>query len=284
MLSQSFIKLLPAVFLSAGLIISQTNQAALTVSPTRAVFDQKTRSMPIKLINADTKTVTYRISFQNMRMTEAGAYEEIDAAKVQGRYAERMVRYAPRQVTLQAGQTQSIRLLLRKPKRLADGEYRSHLLFEEVPDTAGLDLSKVVNEKNEDGIGVILTPISGVTIPVIVRQGKLTAQASIENPVFQPATKETPANVKLTLNRSGNRSMYGDLQIIHYPPNQQEGVIVSVMQGISILSPTAKRHVSMPLEVPPEHPLQGGRLHVVYENTNANGKKTLLSQADLSLP
>ena len=278
------IKLISTSYFLIGLFFYQISCASLTVSPTRAVFENTTRSMPIKLTNAGTKKTTYRISFKNMRMTKEGTYEDIDPEKVQGHYAERMVRYAPRQITLEAGETQSIRLLLRKPKGLTDGEYRSHLLFQEVPDTAGLDLNKILGRNNEDGIGVVLTPISGVTIPVIIRQGRLNADANMDNLSFKNSEKDMPSSVDLTLSRSGNRSIHGDLQVVHHPAGPGEAVVVGSMQGISILFPTEERNVSIQLNVPPKHRLEGGRLAVIYNKTTEKGEKVLLANSDLPLP
>ena len=38
-----------------------------------------------------------------------------------------MIRYAPRRVTVPPGGSQQIRILLRRPRDLEPGEYRSHL-------------------------------------------------------------------------------------------------------------------------------------------------------------
>ena len=283
MLTKILLKPLSILCFCTGLIVSQASYAALTISPTRAVFDGKTRSMPIKLTNDGTVKTTYRISFKNMRMTEEGAYEDVDSTKVKGQYAEKLVRYSPRQISLEPGETQSIRLLLRKPKELADGEYRSHLLFQEVPDEAGLDLDKILGKQKDDSLSVVLAPVPGVTIPVIVRQGKLEANAGMGDLAFKNGTKDAPPRVEFDLSRSGNRSVYGDLEVTHYAPGSTKGVVVGLMQGISVLSPTTKRAVSVQLDVPPKHQLQGGRLAVVYRDA-VNGKKSILSEADVSLP
>ena len=45
-------------------------------------------------------------------------------------------------MTLAPGETQAVRLLLRKPGNLADGEYRSHLLMQNVPKDAGVSIEQ----------------------------------------------------------------------------------------------------------------------------------------------
>lgn len=256
--------------------------AALTVTPTRAVFENNARSMEIKLTNDSDKQTTFRISFKNLRMTEDGRFETVDSAKTTGQYADKMVRFSPRQITLAAGASQSVRLLVRKPKGLADGEYRSHLLFQEVPDAAGLDLNKVLSTQQNDGVGAILVPVSGITIPVIVRQGKLNAEAKLTDLGFKNGDKDNPPTVAFQMHRSGNKSVHGDLEITHFAPGSSDGVVVGLAQGTSVLAPTNKREAAMQLDVPPGHKLKGGRLAVVYRE--AGEKKGVLAEAEIALP
>ena len=44
-------------------------------------------------------------------------------------FADGMLSWSPRQITLQPGTAQVVRLMVRKPEGLAEGEYRSHLDF-----------------------------------------------------------------------------------------------------------------------------------------------------------
>ena len=41
-----------------------------------------------------------------------------------------LVRYSPRQVELAPGEVQTVRIQIRKPEGLKDGEYHSHLVFQ----------------------------------------------------------------------------------------------------------------------------------------------------------
>ena len=87
-----------------------------------------------------------------------------------------MILYAPRKVTLPPNQPQSIRINARAPQGLADGEYRVHLLFRAIPDAR-----PVTAPAPTQGVSFRLTPVYGVTIPVIVRLGNLSATAAIAN-------------------------------------------------------------------------------------------------------
>ena len=73
---------------------------------------------------------------------------------------------------LPPNQPQSIRVNARAPQGLADGEYRVHMLFRAIPDP-----KPVTDTAPKQGVSFQLTPVYGVTIPVIVRLGNLEAKA-----------------------------------------------------------------------------------------------------------
>ena len=127
-------------------------RAELMLHPTRIVFEQNQRAAQIELINNGTKPASYRIALVNRRMTDAGQFEPADTPAPGERFADGMLRYSPRQITLQPGTAQTVRVMLRKPAELAEGEYRSHLLFDKLPDAEG---ENSIEQRGQDsGIGV----------------------------------------------------------------------------------------------------------------------------------
>ena len=62
---------------TSGQAVSQ-GLGDLSVTPTRIVLDSSQRSAQISLIHRGTQTATYRVSFQEMRMTEDGQLENLD--------------------------------------------------------------------------------------------------------------------------------------------------------------------------------------------------------------
>jgi len=184
----------------------------LTVTPTRVVFEGRDRSAVISLVNSGVDTALYRVSVINMRMSESGQFERIDSdERLPGeRFADELFRYAPRQVELAPGGTQNIRLLLRKPAGLAEGEYRSHLLIQTIPRKgAGQSVEATTNG---EGVSIDLLVIPGVSLPVIVRHGTLEATGGISDMHLLPngQTDGQPA-LGFRINRSGSRSLFGDL-------------------------------------------------------------------------
>ena len=95
--------------------------AELMLYPTRIVFAGNQRAAQLELINNGSERATYRISLVNRRMSETGAFTEIDTPLPGEQFAEDLLRYSPRQVTLEPGTGQAVRIMVRKPANLPTG-------------------------------------------------------------------------------------------------------------------------------------------------------------------
>lgn len=255
----------------------------LSVSPTRIVLEGRQRSDEILLTNRSSDTVTYRISFKNMRMNEDGTYEDIESAASGEAFAENLVRFSPRQVTLAPGTSQTIRLLLRKPADLPPGEYRSHMLFQAIPpDNAGTNIENL--EPGGSDLQVRITTVFGVTIPVIVVNGNLSATVEFSDvSLALPDTANEPPTLSMRLKRSGNRSVYGDITVTFVPEGQGDDRIVGLVRGIAVFYPYPSRTVNLPLTIPEDVTLKNGDLMITYRATPDDGGATL-SDTILKIP
>lgn len=261
---------------AGGRAFAQGGFGDITVTPTRIVLEGRDRSGTISLANTGAKTTTYRITVINMRMTETGAFEEIEEGKARPgeQFAGEMFRYAPRQVTLEPGDSQTIRIAARKPAGLAAGEYRSHLLIRAVPDSGA---GRSIEQKSGDGIEISLAVIPGVALPVIVRHGEVSATASLSDLTYDPATANgEKASLTFRLNRGGNESIYGDLAATYFAPESDEGVLVSQVNQLAVYTPNTHRIVTMSL-IPPEGLAlrSGGKITVIYRTPPKEGGKII---------
>ena len=249
----------------------------LVVSPTRVVLEGRTRSAQLGLVNKGSTTATYRITVVNMYMDENGAMKEV-AKPVDGQqFADDLFRYSPRQVTLEPGASQAIRLLLRKPKDLADGEYRSHMMMRAVPDLSGQSV-----ENTGAGAAVRLIPVFGIAVPIIVRHGKVEYAMSLSDLAFVPASEQEPLpKVRFKLNRTGNRSSYGDLTATLSAGGKD--YVVSQIFRLAVYTPNDSRTVEMTLRVPDGVKLSGNSLKVEYKEIADEGGK-LLAEGATVLP
>lgn len=239
----------------------------LLVAPTRLVLDGS-RGTEVVLNNIGAEPATYRISLEIKRMTAAGGLDEIaeaDATDAE-KAALAMIAFSPRRVTLPPNQPQVIRVGVRVPEGLPAGEYRAHMLFRAVPDAAPAvaDAAKPAAE----GVSIALTPIYGITIPVIVRVGDLGAEAVIGN-AWVSETRDGPA-FEFDLTRSGNRSVYGDIEVTR--PGVAEPLLLA--RGIAVYPEVGARKVS--LRVPPELAAKlKGPVHIRYSEDREIGGGTI---------
>jgi P pilus assembly chaperone PapD len=273
-----------AASLLAGLLLALAApaHAGLMLYPTRIVFEKNQRTAQIELINDGNKPATYRISLVNRRMTEDGRFEAADSAAPGEHFADDMLRFSPRQVTLEPGTAQTVRVMLRKPAELAEGEYRSHLQFDKLPDAEGS--ASIENQgagADGKGIAVVINTLIGASVPVIVRHGATSANVSLSRLALQ---KDEAQHQVLTLQfeRDGNSSVYGDLSVTFTPRSGKPQTLAQV-GGIAVYTPNRVRQAALSLELPNGMELAHGALEVSYrERPEAGGK--LLAQASLALP
>jgi P pilus assembly chaperone PapD len=261
------------------LLVAPPAMADLMLHPTRLVFEKNQRAAQVDLINNGTESATYRINLVNRRMTESGDFEAITEPGPGEQFADGMLVFSPRQITLAPGTTQTVRVMVRRPASLAPGEYRSHLHFEKLP-AAGAAPS-VEAQGQQQQIGINLNVLVGASIPVIVREGDTSAHAALSDLALQRGADGRQL-VTMRIERSGNRSVYGDLAV-GFTPNGGAEVEVAHIGGIALYTPNAMRRAALALTPPKGATLARGTLRVTYrERPDAGGK--LLAEASLALP
>ncbi len=242
----------------------------LLVAPTRVILDGA-RGTEVILNNVGVQPATYRISLELRRMNADGSVEDVtpESANDKEKAVLAMLTYAPRRVVLPPNQPQAIRIGARFAADLPDGEYRAHMLFRAIPDAK----PPVPADASQGGLSIALTPIYGVTIPVIVRKGALKASAAIST-VRMTQTADGPA-LALTLARTGERSTYGRIRV------SKGGKTLYEAAGVAVYAEVAQRSIALP--VPPlVAPTLTGPVKVEYlEDTAVGGGLIAEAQAVL---
>jgi len=255
----------------------------LLVAPTRVILDDRTRTAEITLINVGAAKATYRVSFLHQRMSEVGEMKIIEAGQeaADERFADELVRFTPRQVVLEPRLAQTLRVQLRLPEGLADGEYRSHLLFRAVPDAVA-PAAPGADQANE--LAIELRPVYGVSIPLIVRHGATSATVTLSDLALQaPAAADQPSVLTVRLNRSGTASCYGNLVVNLLPVGGGKAVTVGTIGGVAVYTPNATRVVQMPLTAIPAGVTLQGTLQIVYQEKQEQGG-AVLAEGTLQVP
>jgi P pilus assembly chaperone PapD len=234
----------------------------LLVAPTRVVLDGA-RGTEVILNNIGAAPATYRITLELRRMRADGSLEEVEQSAANAVEATTigMISYAPRRVTLPPNQPQSIRIGIRAPQSLPDGEYRAHMLFRAIPDSK----PAVASNDPKEGVSIALTPIYGVTIPIIVRQGNLSAKAAISDARIE--TGGDRDTFSFALARSGTRSTYGRIRVIK--PGVDKPLIDA--RGIAVYAELADRRVIFPVDAELAAKLKGPATIQYLEDIDAGG-------------
>jgi len=271
-----------AVLAGAALLVPSLAHADLMLYPTRLVMTGNQRSTQVEIINRGTGPETYRINIVNRRMSETGEIVEAADAQPGEQFANAMLVYTPRQVTLQPGESQTVRVSVRKPAGLADGEYRSHLQFDRVADATGAADLEAAAKPEAGQVAIVLQALIGASIPVIVRHGQTNATVSLGNLELVPAQGEGKPLLAFTFNRQGSQSVYGDV-LATYVPAGGKPVEVGKVNGVAVYVPNATRTARIPLTLPEGASLKGGSIKLTFsERQDAGGK--LLAEATVAVP
>jgi hypothetical protein len=209
----------------------------LLVSPSYVLFDGHVRSKSLLLSNRGVTTETYRITIVNRLQIADGQLVATEKPPEGEGFAAPLLRYAPHEVMLSPNKPQTVRLLLQMPADLPDGEYRSHILFQQVPTETA---SESLPLPNAPGLSVSIRAVFGVTIPVIVRKGQLAATASLSDLRLTQSADDQPA-LALRINRAGSRSLRGDLAVL------LDGDPIGQLKQINVFLSTPYRDVVVPL-------------------------------------
>ena len=255
----------PVALLASLLVAAPSAEAGvgdLLVAPTRIVLNGS-RGTEIILNNIGDDVATYRISVELRRMTPDGMLHDVTDPNPEEQLAQSMIVYAPRRVTLAPREPQTIRIAARAPKDLPDGEYRVHLLFRAIPPPTPVEAPKDVK-----GIAFALTPIYGVTIPVIARFGNLEAKAGIAN--VKLARADGKPAVSLQLTRNGDRSTFGEVRVMKAGIKDP----IAVQRGVAIYTDVGQRSLIIPLEEKYAS-AANGRVTVQYVEPSDNGPLTI---------
>ncbi|WP_336985253.1 molecular chaperone [Altererythrobacter aquiaggeris] len=248
-----------AVFLSAPLAA----QGDLLVAPTRVILDGR-QGTEVILSNIGDQEATYRIGLELRRMTSEGTLEDVAPEGVNAveEAALAMIRYAPRRIRLAPGQPQAVRISARPDAALPDGEYRVHMSFKAIPDakpvTQGPDADPAT------GIRIELVPVYGVTIPIIVRKGRLEATAAIQNPRIE--RNDRGQYLALDLARQGQSSTYGEIRVMRQGVDEP----LFLARGVAIYSEVAQRTVQLGLNPEKAAELRGP-VRIEYREMPENG-------------
>jgi len=248
-------------------------QANLVIHPIRVQFAPNERSTEVTLLNDSQTTNTYRLEWREKQARPEGGYIDLaaDAAK-QFPIASSMVRFSPRQVTLKPGERQTVKLSVRRPARLADGEYRSHLLFKALPPPIALRDEQVA------GLTMQMNLVTSFAIPVVIQQGPAGSSVRIESAqiLYNPAK---PADSRVIVNMAHNSkySVHGDIEAYWTPQGGKEQLIAR-NNGFTFWPELTKTSSNL-IWVGTNFASSNGKLRILYKGARTYRGQTFVDQS-----
>ncbi len=264
-----------------ALLLTLTESAAqgnLLITPRRVVFEGSKRSFDLNLANTGQDTATYAISLVQIRMIGEGGFETITEPDPGQRFADRYIRYFPRSVTLGPNEAQVVKIQVIRTNELTAGEYRSHFYFRALPETRPLGEKEIPTDTTS--ISVRLTPVFGITIPVIIRTGDTSVKVTLSDLALNFDTNSDPW-LSMVFNRTGNISVYGDIAVDHISP-QGKVTRVGVANGVAVYTPNTIRRFRFNINRVQGVDFRAGSLRVTY-SASSDVKPFRYAEAELHL-
>ena len=243
--------------------------ARIDVIPRKIVMDARGHGAEITILNLFNEPGTFRVDLVSMRQNEDGSYTSLEAPLDENFDPEKIVRFSPRQFTLPADGRQKIRLSLRKPADLPDGEYRFHV--------KALRFANQSNEEPEQGMRISMSMNVGVSIPVVVRHGELERSvARIECPRIIPVGESGKPELAATVKRIGDTSTIGSLEVLWEPAGYDEAERIGYIDNMNIFTDITQRYATLPLKYIPQG---AGAIRLKYiDNGNDRTKGTVFDE------
>src|SRR5205807_2370467 len=166
----------------------------------------------------------YRLTLVDMEMSEEGVLRRVPAAE---NSAGGVLKLSPREVVLEPGSSQRIKVAAYFPPGTAERELRSHLAFEPIA------LPKVASPVEPNpGLRLSLEVRSIVSIPVTAQHGRLSAAVSMSEASITQDQEGWVARVKLS--RTGNRSVRGDLVVTFTPAGGAKTILIGEITALPV--------------------------------------------------
>jgi hypothetical protein len=213
-----------------------------------------------------------------MRMTEDGTFVTVTEPDPGQLFADKYIRFFPRSVTLGPNESQVVKVQMTRPSQMEPLEYRSHFYFRAVTKPKPLGTPEI--SKDTNSISVVLTPVFGITIPVIIRVGASDTKVNISDLVVKPGS-QNEFTVSMVFNRTGNFSIYGDLALYHISTSGKE-TKVGMANGIAIYTPNQKRKFQFNINNVPGVDYHSGTIRAIF-SAPSDVKPERYAEAEVSL-
>ena len=266
--------------------LAPANIPNINVTPRRVIFTARKRSEAVFVFNQGTTPITVDIALIDNVMLPTGDIMPVAEAMKRGGaaadLAEKVISartgmiVSPSRMQLTAGKGRTVRIQAPIGADGAAGEARSHLTITTVPPaSSGLTAEQAAEAARRGELSFNVQTIFGISIPVIVRSGVPTAQVTfgalaLTQEAAQAPKRGTVPVLIVPINRSGTKSVYGNLDVLAGKGKATE--LIGLARGLGVYPELDQRVVRLSLS---RQPRAGEVLTVTYyddEGTVTNGK------------
>jgi len=257
-------RLCQLILMGGVMMAAMPTQADVLISPLRVHLDDDQRTATIIMRNPSDGPRTYRLEWLEQSVSETGAYRKYkEGETVKHSPASPFLRLSPRQITVQPGINQKVRVQFRSKPDMAPGEYRSHLLFKVVSELSSPTSTTEIGAG--EGVTLVLNMQMSFAIPVVVRHGVNEApEVKIADIETVPATEPgQTAQLSVLLKRSGVAGSYGRVVVEMQRDEASPVERIGVADNVSVFADVSQRRLHISLR--DTHIPSGAWLRVVYE-------------------
>ncbi len=245
-----------------SMIFSEAALAELLITPTRVTFEPKERAKHVTLVNTGDETRTYKLQWIEQKQTETQGYKVLSGADADKFLtASEHIRFSPRRVRLAPGESQRIKLLVRRSPDMSAAEYRSHLKFTALPPDKK---EPEVPEEDIEGYVFKIDTLTSYSIPIVLNLQDLPYQIEFSSLDFSLSQgRNYPAKLNFTLSKQVPRSVFGNMTMLFKPDGSDEFVPVGYLNGVNVFHETSelRQHLAWTEDVP----ISSGRLRLEYK-------------------
>lgn len=189
-------------------------ETILFVSPTRVNLDEKHKVEVMNLSNLSDIPRRYKISLEEYAMSEKGVTVLTSNFPYS---AKKLIRFYPREVVIQPGQRQAVRVMAKIPSDLPDGQYHVHIKFFE---DGKADEGGDQKEPNKTSIKVGMA--YSAVMPITVSKGTIDTQVNWVDPKISYDDNNKIYRIDMELTRSGNGQGVAFSDVFYVAPDGTE--------------------------------------------------------------
>tara|TARA_R110000868_G_scaffold247234_1_gene503723 strand:- start:376 stop:1074 length:699 start_codon:yes stop_codon:yes gene_type:complete len=200
---------------------------ALGLSTFRIHLDYEHRNSNFVIYSKDTYTQHCSLFLRHYEVKDDASLVALEDGVLPDNAADEFVKFSPKTFSLSPGQAQSVKFQMRRKANVEPNEYRAHL---SVDCSFDIEELKLNNEAQ-----VSLAPRIRHNVPIIVRTGKLDATVNFTDFKFNGDI------VEMEIERQGNRSVYGNIDLVDSRSNK----VIDKNQQFTMYPETQKRRIKM---------------------------------------